>query len=149
MALCGSAQVAVLIAAEDVPVAWRVVGLFLFAIAHVMFWSAAAAHGRNRPCVAFSTDVPERLVESGPYRLVRHPFYSAYLLAWIAGAAVTATPWLLATAGVMGLVYLTAARAEEAGFLASRVAEQYRSYQRRTGLFLPRLRERWTQAGAT
>jgi protein-S-isoprenylcysteine O-methyltransferase Ste14 len=144
---CGAAQVAVMFMAVDVAVRWRVAGLALLALAHMLFWSAVACHGGDRPRVAFAADAPRRLVRSGPYRWVRHPFYLAYTVAWLAGAVMTAAPWLVATAIVMFFVYRSAALAEEVGFLSSDLAEEYREYQRRTGMFIPRLSTRWPSVG--
>jgi protein-S-isoprenylcysteine O-methyltransferase Ste14 len=134
---CGTVQVIALFVSHDVPVWCRCAGLLMFAVAHTVFWSAVVAHGRTRPQVAFSTAAPARLVTSGPYRWVRHPFYSAYLLAWAAGAAVTAAPMLAVCVCVMGMVYWSAARREEAAILASSLREEYAAYSRRTGMFLP------------
>ncbi len=140
--VCGAIQAAALVWTADVPSGWRAGGLALFALAHAVFWSAVAAHGRHRPREAFSYDAPGRLVRTGPYRSVRHPFYLAYTVAWTAGAVATASPWLVSTVFVMFLLYRSAAAAEEASFLASGLAEEYRAYQRRTGMFLPRVRFR-------
>jgi protein-S-isoprenylcysteine O-methyltransferase Ste14 len=139
IAVCGSAQVVVFFKADEVAVGWRAAGLVLLALAHTLFWSAVVSHGGVRPRVAFATDAPSRLIKSGPYRWVRHPFYLAYTVAWLAGAVLTASAWLLATVFVMFFVYHSAAAAEEAGFLASDLAGEYQEYQRRTGMFIPKL----------
>ncbi len=139
LVLCGAAQAVALVRAADVPAEWRASGLALFALAHAIFWCAVAAHGRERPREAFSYDRPGRLVRTGPYRWVRHPFYLAYTVAWTAGAVATAAPELIPTVLVMFVMYRSAAAAEEATFLASGLADEYRAYQRRTGMFLPRV----------
>jgi protein-S-isoprenylcysteine O-methyltransferase Ste14 len=143
ISVCGAAQIAAFFTAYDVAVPWRVAGVALLALAHATFWSAVVSHGRDRPRVAFATDVPRRLITTGPYRRVRHPFYLAYLVAWLAGAVVTASPWLVATAIAMYFVYRSAADAEEAGFLSSDLAGEYREYQQRTGMFIPKLYTGW------
>jgi protein-S-isoprenylcysteine O-methyltransferase Ste14 len=79
------------------------------------------------------------LTTAGPYRLVRHPIYAAYLLAWCAGAAIAGQPWLLAPVLGMGLFYVSAARQEETSFLASAFAIPYSEYRRRTGMFVPKV----------
>ncbi len=89
-------------------------------------------------------DTPQELVTHGPYSRIRHPFYAAYLLAFL--AAVSICP----TAGTVGvLIYAafllnhTAAR-EEQRLRASEFGTQYRAYTARTGRFLPRMRRRPT-----
>jgi protein-S-isoprenylcysteine O-methyltransferase Ste14 len=118
------------------------VGSGLYALSLAVFWSAVLTHGRRPPTLAFSDDAPDRLVESGPYRHVRHPFYLSYSLAWLAGVAATRQPWLLVSVTVMGAIYVSAARREERKFLAGQLAASYRDYQRRTGMFVPQVRTR-------
>lgn len=117
--------------------AWSAFALFVVSLA--TFWSAAAAI-RERPLtIVFSDDVPEHLVERGPYRFVRNPFYASYLLCYLAGAVGTRS-WALAAAFVVLLAaFTTAARHEERKFLASPLAAEYRRYLRRAGRFTPRL----------
>jgi len=60
---------------------------------------------------------PAALTTAGPYRLVRHPIYAAYLLAWCGGAIISAQFWLLGAVICMGCFYLSAAWQEERMFL--------------------------------
>jgi protein-S-isoprenylcysteine O-methyltransferase Ste14 len=116
------------------------VGAGLYAEALGLFWWAVAAN-RTRPLsLAFSKDAPEHLVAWGPYRRMRHPFYAAYSLAWLAGAVTATEPGLLVPLVVMGVLYVRAARLEEAKFAASPLADAYAAYRARTGMFWPSLR---------
>jgi protein-S-isoprenylcysteine O-methyltransferase Ste14 len=135
---CALAHLAFLIAGRDVPDGWQAVGIGLFAAALALFWWAVAAHGRTRPYTAFAHDPPGRLVTGGPYRYVRHPFYTAYLIGWVAGSAVTACLELLATAAWMFAIYYTAAVREERVIRASALSAAYESYCRTAGRFVPR-----------
>jgi protein-S-isoprenylcysteine O-methyltransferase Ste14 len=137
--VCGTAQAVAFVIAGDVAVWWRVAGLCVLAVAHLLFWAAVHSHGANRPRVAFAGEIPQRLVCCGPYRWVRHPFYLAYTLGWLAGPVMTASPWLAGTVVVMFLVYRSAAKAEEAAFLLSTLAQDYKDYQHSTGMFIPKL----------
>jgi protein-S-isoprenylcysteine O-methyltransferase Ste14 len=114
-------------------------GLLLYAAALALFWWAVRTN-RSRPLsFAFSNDRPQHLVVSGPYRYMRHPFYSAYTLAWLAGALAVPEPMLLATAATMFYLYWQAAGQEERKFTESEFCDAYREYQRRTWMFFPRL----------
>lgn len=117
-------------------------GIVLYLLALGVFWWAVTTV-RTRPLsFAFSGDVPEHLVVSGPYRWVRHPFYLAYLLAWGAGVVATQSLWLIPTlVGMYGL-YLRAARLEEVKFATSPFARAYATYATHTGAFFPRFRSR-------
>jgi protein-S-isoprenylcysteine O-methyltransferase Ste14 len=102
---------------------------------------AAAVHAHRRPPSFFhqERDLPPALVLSGPYARVRHPFYLAFLLMFLAAAAVTPSAGTLATLlYALCLLDHTAAR-EERRLCASPFGLQYRAYMARTGRFLPSL----------
>lgn len=82
-------------------------------------------------------DTPHHLVTHGAYARIRHPFYSAFLLALV-GAALSHPHWATVGAALFGAVQLnrTAAR-EEALIGASDLAAEYQVYVRRTGRFCP------------
>jgi protein-S-isoprenylcysteine O-methyltransferase Ste14 len=135
--LCAAAQVAVIAGAHRVPAAFRAAGLGLYLLAHVVYWWSRAAHGGKRPAFALVPVQPKFLTRSGPYRLVRHPIYTAYLLAWLAGPVIAAQPWLLLTTLWMLCFFYYAARQEERLFAASSLGAEYAAYRRRTGMFWP------------
>lgn len=136
---CAAFQVYGWIVADEASWVWRGIGLAFFGLAHVLFWSAIASHGRRPPRVAFTADMPLGLTSAGPYARIRHPFYSAYTLAWIGGAAVAADIVQLLPAIIMFAFYLRAAIVEERSFMQSPLAGEYERYRRRTGMFIPRL----------
>jgi hypothetical protein len=78
-------------------------------------------------------------VTHGPYRLVRHPFYVAYTIAWLAGSVIVDKPWLLVSAGLCLWIYYRAARFEEASFQQTPFALSYERYAQEVGMFLPRI----------
>lgn len=109
----------------------------MYASGLALFFWAISANRKRSLSAAFSQDLPSHLVTWGPYRMIRHPFYTAYLMAWTAGYLGTGRLWLLPTLAGMIIVYFTAALKEEDKFASSRLAEQYRTYQQCTGRFLP------------
>lgn len=116
-----------------------VFGFGLLLISLGIFWSAKAAHGTSRPAAAFSFDPPPHLTTQGPYRVVRHPFYLAYVLGFAGGAALTEALWVWAVPVWMACIYAVAARQEERQILASPLGAAYRDYMIRTGGLVPRL----------
>jgi len=94
---------------------------------------------RQRLSLAFSRDEPDFLLMRGPYRFVRHPFYTAYLLYWLGGVVAAREALLLLAVAVMAAGFTWAARREEGKFAASRLGPAYDAYRARTGMFLPRL----------
>lgn len=78
------------------------------------------------------------LVTSGPYRWVRHPFYTACFIA-LAGVGLLMANWCPLVLGVIGALFLIARTRIEEGKLEERFGEEYRRYQAATGKFLPRM----------
>ena len=77
------------------------------------------------------------LVTTGPYRWVRHPFYSSVALAALAGALMAANAALLITGWLLFLLMVIRTRKEEANLLA-RFGDDYRRRMKSTGRFIPR-----------
>ncbi len=105
-------------------------------------WLWAWTVSRTRatpPTLAFTDDDPRFLLDGGPYRWIRHPFYSAYLLFWIGTALATQGLLGWPVVAVLGSIYWVAARQEEGKFARSALAARYRAYAAKTGAFLPRL----------
>jgi len=115
--------------------AWVATLLYLWSLG--LFWWAINTNSAARLSAAFSADVPVHLVEDGPYRFIRHPFYCSYVLAWSAGTIATARWWLLPTVAVMIIIYWKAATEEEAKFSRSSLAAEYQKYRARTALLVP------------
>lgn len=82
-------------------------------------------------------DLPHVLVTSGPYRIVRHPFYASFIIMLTAAALAFPHPVtvLMLIAGTVQL-YRTARR-EERRLLKSPMAADYADYMQQTGRLLP------------
>ena len=75
------------------------------------------------------------LVDTGAYRLIRHPIYSGLVVAALGWALVTWSGLAIAVAGLLFLLFAGKSRREEA-WLAE-VHPGYRAYQRRTKRLIP------------
>jgi protein-S-isoprenylcysteine O-methyltransferase Ste14 len=92
--------------------------------------------------IAWNGAVPEELCEAGPYRHVRHPLYTSYMLAFAAQLAAVPSLWT-AIIFLFNLGLFThAALHDERSLAQSDLAEDYAGYRRRTGMFWPRLGRR-------
>jgi protein-S-isoprenylcysteine O-methyltransferase len=81
----------------------------------------------------------QRVMQEGPYHLVRHPGYLGTLLVWL-GAAVALGNWVIMTAA--GIVMLRAYRRRietEERMLLDNFGDEYRRYMRRTRRLVPLL----------
>src|ERR1700744_3542987 len=112
-------------------------GAALYSCSLGLFWWAVSTNLRRPLSAAFSPDLPAHLVAHGPYNMMRHPLYCSYLMCWTAGWVVTGRLWLVPMIVVMLVIYLQAAAAEEKKFAQSSLADAYRHYRARTGLFFP------------
>jgi protein-S-isoprenylcysteine O-methyltransferase Ste14 len=83
-------------------------------------------------------DKPSQLVTWGPYQRIRHPFYSSYVLFFVASALVArAWPVLLNALYQLAIINFTAAREERD--LSAHFGDDYERYCATTGRFVPRL----------
>ncbi len=113
----------------------RFAGLAL-AMAGGAFAAWAALHMGRYWDVEISALADHRVVEDGPFAIVRHPIYLG-LIAFFAGTTIALGDPIVAVASVGGgAVAVARARAEER-FLAERLGESYRRYQRRVSMLLP------------
>lgn len=81
----------------------------------------------------------QQLVTAGPYRRVRHPIYTAFLL-------ILSAPLLIASNWLVGLPWLVMTALEvsdrirfEEARLEARFGDEYRGWAQQTGALLPRL----------
>ena len=77
-----------------------------------------------------------KVVSSGAFRYVRHPLYSACLLFYLGLAVSTASIFSLAFFVVIFVFYNYIAGYEER-LLDEKFGEEYRTYKRRTGKWVP------------
>lgn len=110
-------------------------GLIVAVAGIVVRWYAIVTLGRFFT-MRVQTIAGQKVVESGPYRLVRHPSYTGALLTLL-GALLLSTNWLtlacflLALPGVGYRIYV------EERALVRELGESYSTYMRRTKRLVP------------
>jgi protein-S-isoprenylcysteine O-methyltransferase Ste14 len=107
----------------------------------LIFLSAIEAATRSRLRLQRSFvdhPLPDRLITDGPFRWVRHPFCSGYMLASLAGP-IAIDHWLsIALAAPLIVVVIAAALREEHVWMSTPArSDEYRAYRRKTGMFVP------------
>jgi protein-S-isoprenylcysteine O-methyltransferase Ste14 len=125
-------------AAIPLPAAVRWLGVSLAIAGFGLLEWAQRTLGRNWSDQPRITQT-QRLVQNGPYRWVRHPIYSAFLL-------ILGSPLFITLNWLVGLLWIAAIsmdayvriRYEESAMLRQ-FGDEYREYQRRTGLLIPGL----------
>jgi len=83
-----------------------------------------------------SRKADHRVIDSGPYALVRHPIYTGIILATLATAALKGTPLACAGVVVMTCGWYVKARLEER-FLRGELGDAYVAYAGRVPMLIP------------
>ena len=81
-----------------------------------------------------------RLIDTGPYALVRHPIYTGIIIAAFASAALQGTLVALVGAVVMTFGWYLKARLEEEFLLEQLGFDTYHDYATRTAMLIPFLK---------
>lgn len=117
---------------------WEFLGMLFSLASLALIAHTLASHDRRIALWHQTDDAPERIVTHGAYRYIRHPFYTAFLLALL--ALVCLVPHITSVVIFLyALVLLNyTARREEARLASSVFGEAYRAYQARTGRFFPK-----------
>jgi protein-S-isoprenylcysteine O-methyltransferase Ste14 len=121
------------------PAHWAA-GAFIALASIVLYESARRVIKGRGLSLALSDEVAQSVCIEGPYRLVRHPVYSSYLLAFL--AMLVAFPNIVSATlfGINLVFFIYAAVAEEQVLSSSPLASAYSAYKNSAGMFLPRLR---------
>ena len=118
------------------PLGFYLVGFCLFLGGLILRWYSIGYLGRYFT-VDVSISAEHRLIDSGPYRFIRHPTYTGALLAFL-GLGFCFGNWLSIL--FLGLpiiaAFLWRIRIEERA-LVEALGEQYRAYMRRTKRLVP------------
>jgi len=99
-------------------------------IALILLWSGRfVITGKERP---------DHVVDTGPFRYVRHPLYLAALLGYVGTAISSLSLFSIALLIPIFIFYNYIANYEEK-LLETKFGEAYREYERKTGKWLPRI----------
>jgi protein-S-isoprenylcysteine O-methyltransferase Ste14 len=113
------------------------VALALAACAVTLYeWCRRTIRGYGLSVIKSET-LPESIVQFGPYRFVRHPFYLSYLMANIALVVAFPLIWTLLAAIANFVFFIHGARTEERNLSKSPLGPAYAEYKSRTGMFVP------------
>ena len=115
-------------------VGWVGIGLMVGGIG-LRFW-ASRVLGRYYTRTLRTAD-DQKVIDHGPYKILRHPGYSGVLVMW-AGAGLATLNWVAATAVIVGMcgAYCYRIRCEEE-MLRSALGQPYETYQARTWRLVP------------
>ena len=114
------------------------IGIAMYVAATALFLSAIEA-ARRTPMTRTFVYEPKcnTIIRGGPYRIIRHPIYLSYSLAW--SAAPTATHSLFLAVSALGMIacYVLSAREEERRMTLGSLRGEYADWQRQTWRLIP------------
>jgi protein-S-isoprenylcysteine O-methyltransferase Ste14 len=117
----------------------RAVATALCVVAIALYMLTLGTHRVALPGWHQPHDKPSELVTWGPYRRIRHPFYSSYVVFFAASLLLApALPVLLNCIYLFSIINLTAAREDKD--LGVKFGAPYEDYAARAGRFFPRLK---------
>ena len=117
---------------------WAGIGIGMYGATLALFLSAIEAARRVPMTRAFVYEPRcDRILKTGPYRLIRHPVYVASSVAWLAAPVATHNLVLLATAIFMIGCYRASAAQEERLLLSGPLADEFRKHLSSTRRFIP------------
>lgn len=117
---------------------WAGIGIGIYSVSLALFLAAIEAARRTPLTRTFVYDPPcDTILSTGPYRIIRHPIYVSYSLAWLAAPVATHNLFLGLTAVFMIGCYIASAREEERRFASGRRAAEYAKYRARTWCMIP------------
>jgi len=114
-------------------------GMILMMLYLILFASSHLALGKHWSGVV-EIHQDHALVTTGPYRLVRHPMYSAFFL-YCLGTFVLTSNWLMFViySSAVSFMYITRVSSEEE-MMIERFGDSYREYMDQTGRLFPLFR---------
>jgi protein-S-isoprenylcysteine O-methyltransferase Ste14 len=116
--------------------AWSLLGLALCALGIIVGVSARGHLGRFYSPQPETYDSQE-LVRTGPYRVVRHPMYTAALLRGAGWPLILASAWGLVAAWAFLIPAVLSRMKDEEALLLARFGPTYADYQARSWRLIP------------
>jgi protein-S-isoprenylcysteine O-methyltransferase Ste14 len=114
-----------------------VVGSVCLGVSTTLFWWTYYVNRKKPLTLAYAPDRPVHIQTKGPYSFIRHPFYTSYLMSYVAASVLSGDWKMLLCTGAMALIYYQAALYEEGKFLSTPLAAKYRRYVWATDRFFP------------
>jgi protein-S-isoprenylcysteine O-methyltransferase Ste14 len=118
----------------------RWIGVIIGFISLFLLWWIHLTLGRAFS-KALTIQEEHKVVTDGPYRRVRHPMYTAFLIYFLSWFLIS-TSLLFIIVWLLFLFTLIARMPKEEEMLITQFGEEYREYMKRTGRLLPPLRKK-------
>jgi protein-S-isoprenylcysteine O-methyltransferase Ste14 len=117
----------------------RWLGALILAGGIVLLWASHHHLGRSFHSLVVAKE-DQVLVETGPYRLIRHPIYSAYMMNYVGGGLLAGNLVLTVVPVISFAVLVCLRMGKEEQVLIDKFGGRYVEYMQRTGRLIPRFR---------
>ncbi len=111
--------------------------LFLNIISSFIFFWAYANTAKLMFDNIFTSRAPEEIVVRGPYRFIRHPYYTSYLICYFSTLFFDSSLINLFFLSLIVILYFYAVKSEEKKIMESKNSDIYKSYVLKTKRFVP------------
>ena len=121
----------------DYPLWLRWLGVVMLIVGLIIFFQAHYHLGRNfYSLVAVKEE--QKLVTSGPYRWIRHPIYTGYILTYLAGGLIASNLVLTFVPVIFFSLMIVNRIPREEAVMREEFGQDYLDFEARTGRLLPR-----------
>jgi len=117
----------------------RWLGALILAGGIMLLWASHHHLGRSFHSLIVAKE-DQVLVETGPYRLIRHPIYSAYMMNYVGGGLLAGNLVLTVVPVTLYAVLVCLRMGKEEQVLIDKFEKRYVEYMQRTGRLIPRFR---------
>jgi protein-S-isoprenylcysteine O-methyltransferase Ste14 len=111
----------------------------LFAFIGVVFWIYSQGVLSKYWSPQLQVQKDHKLITSGPYRVIRHPIYTAMFI-WVIGLALFTANMFFALFALLTIILLISRVPKEEKMMIEQFGNEYKKYMEITGKFLPRIR---------
>lgn len=117
---------------------WSALGMVLMGMSiPLLYW---VHHSLGQYFSARLVLQPEHtIIQTGPYRWVRHPMYSVGFL-YLIGAGLLSQAWIVGIVPTLSFGLLVWLRIRDEEAMLSEVSKEYMIYMKNTGRFFPRMK---------
>lgn len=121
---------------EGIALFSAIICLVFYLAGLVLFWWAI--YTAKKLDFALSDKVG-KIIKTGPFSIVRHPFYLSYSLIWTGSTLLFNSISLWITLIYLLAFYVKSAKTEEKVISSSEHSKEYQLYSQQVGMFIPRI----------
>jgi protein-S-isoprenylcysteine O-methyltransferase Ste14 len=111
----------------------------LFALIGVVFWIYAQTILGRYWSPQLQVQKEHKIITAGPYRVIRHPIYTAMFI-WVIGLAIFTANMVFALLALLTIMVLILRVPKEEKMMLEQFGDEYKKYMQITGRFFPRFR---------